>query len=233
MTFCIPSSLSAEVRQNEWSRGHGDGSSDTGRNSATAAGCIRRAVGAAATSRGTHRRAQAATSGTGSRSCHRPSPAGRRPAVDGAPRDRNEADLAWSRLHAIGAPRAGRPAVPHGAVSHCAYETAGAVAPTRLGRFLARTGLADLPILWNVVAGSMSLVGPRPVTAAAASHPSMMGSPTLAVKPGVTGPWRVAVFADGRARAHADRGYAASCSLLGDLSLLARTPKALLWPIRQ
>ena len=112
-------------------------------------------------------------------------------------------------------------------------ETAGAVAPTRLGRFLARTGLADLPILWNVVAGSMSLVGPRPVTAAAASHPSMMGSPTLAVKPGVTGPWRVAVFADGRARAHADRGYAASCSLLGDLSLLARTPKALLWPIRQ
>ena len=59
---------------------------------------------------------------------------------------------------------------------------------TRVGRFLRRTKLDELPQLWNVVKGNMSLVGPRP------EHPDYVARYTpeqrrlLAVRPGVTGP---------------------------------------------
>ncbi len=59
---------------------------------------------------------------------------------------------------------------------------------TRVGRFLRRTKLDELPQLWNVVLGEMSLVGPRP------EHPDFVARYTpqqrelLAVRPGITGP---------------------------------------------
>ena len=62
---------------------------------------------------------------------------------------------------------------------------------TRIGRFLRKTSLDELPQLWNVILGDMSLVGPRPiVTAEIAKYGQFYGLYTM-VKPGITGLWQV------------------------------------------
>ena len=58
---------------------------------------------------------------------------------------------------------------------------------TRPGRFLRRTGLDELPQLWNVLRGQMSLVGPRPDLVEQAAHYSEHDRRRLAVEPGITG----------------------------------------------
>jgi lipopolysaccharide/colanic/teichoic acid biosynthesis glycosyltransferase len=62
---------------------------------------------------------------------------------------------------------------------------------TRLGRFLRRTSLDELPQLWNVLVGEMSLVGPRPISAAELTRYGESAAEFLAVPPGVTGRWQV------------------------------------------
>ena len=98
---------------------------------------------------------------------------------------------------------------------------------TRLGRLLRRASLDELPQVWNVLRGDMSLVGPRPFTPAQAGI--YMGGRTdvayYALRPGITGLWQVG----SRNRAHfgeralADRDYAEILSFRGDLRILART----------
>lgn len=62
---------------------------------------------------------------------------------------------------------------------------------TRIGRFLRKTSLDELPQLWNVIWGDMSLVGPRPiVTEEIAKYGPYFGFYTM-VKPGITGLWQV------------------------------------------
>jgi len=58
---------------------------------------------------------------------------------------------------------------------------------TRPGRFLRRTGLDELPQLWNVLRGQMSLVGPRPDLVEQAAHYSESDRRRLTVQPGITG----------------------------------------------
>jgi lipopolysaccharide/colanic/teichoic acid biosynthesis glycosyltransferase len=58
---------------------------------------------------------------------------------------------------------------------------------TRLGRFLARTKLDELPQLWNVIAGNMSLVGPRPEDPSFVALRSADYERILQVRPGITG----------------------------------------------
>jgi lipopolysaccharide/colanic/teichoic acid biosynthesis glycosyltransferase len=61
---------------------------------------------------------------------------------------------------------------------------------TRLGRFLRKTSLDELPQLWNVLRGNMSLVGPRPTSFAADTY-DLWHTGRLEYRPGITGPWQV------------------------------------------
>lgn len=62
---------------------------------------------------------------------------------------------------------------------------------TRVGRWLRRTSLDELPQLWNVLRGEMSLVGPRPLILAEHRHVSEWAQRRLDLKPGITGLWQV------------------------------------------
>ena len=62
---------------------------------------------------------------------------------------------------------------------------------TRVGDFLRRTSLDELPQLWNVLTGTMSLVGPRPIVAAEGEKYGEFFADYCLVKPGVTGLWQV------------------------------------------
>jgi lipopolysaccharide/colanic/teichoic acid biosynthesis glycosyltransferase len=101
---------------------------------------------------------------------------------------------------------------------------------TRIGRFLRATSLDELPQLFNVIGGSMSLVGPRPVPAYEVALYQPQHWERLAARPGITGAWQV----KGRGRVNfeemmrLDIEYVRQCSLLGDLGLLARTPAAVI-----
>lgn len=104
---------------------------------------------------------------------------------------------------------------------------------TRLGHTLRRTSLDELPQLWNVLRGDMSLVGPRPVTPTELSERyGEMAGAYQTVRPGVTGAWQVSgrnnLSYDQRVRL--DRDYARNHSLPGDLSILIRTVKVVVAP---
>lgn len=96
---------------------------------------------------------------------------------------------------------------------------------TRLGRFLRRSSLDEVPQLWNVLCGEMSLVGPRPVTAAEAARTQGFDWVYASVRPGLTGLWQV----HGRAgapyarRVPLDARYVARLGFAQDLWILLRT----------
>ena len=94
---------------------------------------------------------------------------------------------------------------------------------TRIGRILRKSSLDELPQLWNVLRGDMSLVGPRPMMLdQRAIYP---GTAYFELRPGITGPWQISdrneiSFA---ARAGFDSEYLTTLSLGRDLSILCRT----------
>jgi exopolysaccharide biosynthesis polyprenyl glycosylphosphotransferase len=96
---------------------------------------------------------------------------------------------------------------------------------TSTGRFLRRTSLDELPQLWNVLKGEMSLVGPRPAPPREVEAYDLWHRRRLSMKPGITGLWQVTarrseVFDD---RAQLDLSYIDRWSLWLDLKILART----------
>jgi exopolysaccharide biosynthesis polyprenyl glycosylphosphotransferase len=102
---------------------------------------------------------------------------------------------------------------------------------TRVGRILRALSVDELPQLWNVLRGDMSLVGPRPALPSEASlwSPELHGR--LAVKPGMTGMWQVS----GNRRWHSfdeyarlDLYYVDNWSIWTDLAILAKTVPAVL-----
>lgn len=96
---------------------------------------------------------------------------------------------------------------------------------TAFGQFLRKSSLDELPQLWNVLTGDMSLVGPRPMMPC--QQEIYPGKEYYALRPGITGPWQVSsrnesTFVD---RARFDTHYSRNVSLKTDLQLLVATVK--------
>lgn len=96
---------------------------------------------------------------------------------------------------------------------------------TRLGKWLRRYSLDELPQLFNVLAGHMSLVGPRPYDVHELPIAAREKDPRLSVRPGLTGLWQVNARSDPRiaSRVHHDLQYVGHWSLLLDAKIMART----------
>jgi Undecaprenyl-phosphate galactose phosphotransferase WbaP len=101
---------------------------------------------------------------------------------------------------------------------------------TRLGRFLRRTSLDELPQLWNVMRGDMSLVGPRPVVREELLRYGRNVRAYLSAKPGITGLWQVKGRndTDYRRRVVLDTYYVRNQNLLLDLYILFKTTRVVL-----
>jgi exopolysaccharide biosynthesis polyprenyl glycosylphosphotransferase len=101
---------------------------------------------------------------------------------------------------------------------------------TRFGRFLRASSLDELPQLFNVLRGSMSLVGPRPHLAHELAQMPQEASRRLLVSPGVTGLWQVSGRSDLREEdgIRLDLRYVDNWSLTHDLQILWKTPSAVL-----
>jgi lipopolysaccharide/colanic/teichoic acid biosynthesis glycosyltransferase len=99
---------------------------------------------------------------------------------------------------------------------------------TPVGRFLRRVSLDELPQLFNVVAGTMSLIGPRPALEYELKHYSPLHFKRFDVRPGITGLWQVS----GRNRLgfremlDLDAQYSESVAPVTDIGILVRTPMA-------
>lgn len=94
---------------------------------------------------------------------------------------------------------------------------------TKAGHFFRRTSLDELPQMWNVLRGEMSMVGPRPMTVE--QVPLYCGTAYYSLRPGITGPWQVSArhksaFA---ARAGHDTLYARTVSFRTDVRVLRQT----------
>lgn len=96
---------------------------------------------------------------------------------------------------------------------------------TRIGKFLRRYSLDELPQFWSVLRGGMSVVGPRPQVAREVAEYSDIHHRRLLIKPGITGLWQV----NGRSELSMDESirldlrYVENWSLVGDLVIVAKT----------
>jgi len=97
---------------------------------------------------------------------------------------------------------------------------------TRVGRFIRRTNLDELPQLLNIFRGDMSVVGPRPALPSQDTLTTLRcGNGALACRPGLTGLAQVNAY-DGmpdEEKARWDGEYASSTSFVGDLKIIFRT----------
>jgi lipopolysaccharide/colanic/teichoic acid biosynthesis glycosyltransferase len=100
-----------------------------------------------------------------------------------------------------------------------------------IGRFLRRTSLDELPQLWNVLKGEMSIVGPRPIVAKEIERYGEAFTLLKKLKPGITGLWQVSgrndvSYGD---RVRLDSYYVKNWSIWLDLVILFRTAGVVLF----
>ncbi len=96
---------------------------------------------------------------------------------------------------------------------------------TAVGRVLRASSIDEVPQVWNVLVGDMSLVGPRPEVAEIAEHTNTLDHPRNLVRPGITGRWQTSVDRSLPLHLclHHDTIYIERLSFRKDLGLLART----------
>jgi exopolysaccharide biosynthesis polyprenyl glycosylphosphotransferase len=103
---------------------------------------------------------------------------------------------------------------------------------TRVGRIIRRYSLDELPQLWNVLRGEMSLVGPRPHPVDEVNHYELHHYRRLDVRPGITGLWQITArnCPSFDLNMHLDLTYIENWSLRLDLRILASTVRVLFAP---
>lgn len=101
---------------------------------------------------------------------------------------------------------------------------------TRLGQFLRKSSLDELPQLINIVRGEMSIVGPRPVVADELDYYGPDRRHYLAARPGLTGLWQISGRNDVsyESRVRLDVSYVQNWSLRSDIAIVGRTIPAVL-----
>jgi lipopolysaccharide/colanic/teichoic acid biosynthesis glycosyltransferase len=101
---------------------------------------------------------------------------------------------------------------------------------TELGRFLRKWSLDEIPQFWNLALGHMSLIGPRPELPSIVERYEPWQHRRHEVKPGLTGLWQVSARGDVpmHEATHIDVAYVDDVSLVRDVKIVARTPKAML-----
>ncbi|MFR0569049.1 sugar transferase [Bifidobacterium apri] len=101
---------------------------------------------------------------------------------------------------------------------------------TKIGHFIRKTSIDELPQLFNVLKGDMSLVGPRPPLPEEVARYDSLYSTRLLVKPGITGAWQVSGRSDlTQEQSEAiDVSYVQDWSLTGDIAILFKTVSAVL-----
>ena len=101
---------------------------------------------------------------------------------------------------------------------------------TPVGRFIRKWSLDELPQLFNVVKGDMSLVGPRPELVRVAQAHNLVEHPRHLVRPGITGLWQVSRERSSllHENVHIDTEYVTRVTFIGDVRILLRTVGAVL-----
>jgi len=96
---------------------------------------------------------------------------------------------------------------------------------SRLGDFLRKSSLDELPQFWNILVGDMSVVGPRPITREEARYYADNFSIYTSVRPGLTGAWQVSGRSETtyKERVDLDVRYVRSWSFLTDLRIVLKT----------
>ena len=99
---------------------------------------------------------------------------------------------------------------------------------TPIGKFIRKYSIDELPQLWNVFIGDMSLVGPRPPLVEEVEQYEDIAYRRLLVKPGITGLWQVSGRSDlsWEESVRLDLYYVENWSLTGDFIILLRTVRA-------
>jgi lipopolysaccharide/colanic/teichoic acid biosynthesis glycosyltransferase len=104
---------------------------------------------------------------------------------------------------------------------------------TRIGGILRRYSLDELPQLWNIFVGDMSIVGPRPPLAREVEQYDDRVARRLYIKPGLTGAWQVSGRSDltWDESVRLDLHYVENWSVLGDLRIILRTVGVVIRPV--
>lgn len=101
---------------------------------------------------------------------------------------------------------------------------------TRIGAFLRKTSLDELPQLWNILVGDMSIVGPRPIAPVEIEKYGRFAKYYFAQRPGLTGLWQVSGRSDAsyERRVVLDAFYSKNRSLMMDLGIIFKTVRVVL-----
>ena len=102
---------------------------------------------------------------------------------------------------------------------------------TRIGRFLRKTSLDELPQLFNILKGEMSIVGPRPIVRNEAARYGEKYGFYLSARPGLTGLWQISGRSDTSydERVDLDMTYVRDWSVANDIKIMAMTVPAVLF----
>ncbi len=118
----------------------------------------------------------------------------------------------------------------HGQSNVIFYKSANDSRVTPVGRFLRKTSIDEIPQIFNVLSGAMSLVGPRPLVPGEGESVEYFVERRSLVKPGMTGLWQVCGRSDVSAeeRIRLDHSYVDNWSFVQDLVIMWRTVRAVL-----